>query len=32
MTPHGPDSSTFEKAFNDDLKPVRVADGTMCML
>jgi len=29
MTPHGPDSATFEKASNEELKPVRVADGTM---
>ena len=28
MTPHGPDAQAFEKASNDDLKPVRVADGT----
>jgi homogentisate 1,2-dioxygenase len=32
MTPHGPDSATFEKASNEELKPVRVADGTMGML
>ncbi|CAB4385274.1 unnamed protein product [Rhizophagus irregularis] len=32
MTPHGPDSATFEKASNDDLKPVRVADGTMSFM
>lgn len=29
MTPHGPDFGCFEKASNDDLKPQRVADGTM---
>ena len=28
MTPHGPDAQAFEKASSDDLKPVRVADGT----
>ena len=29
MTPHGPDHDCFEKASKGDLKPVRVADGTM---
>uniref|UniRef100_A0A914QS24 Homogentisate 1,2-dioxygenase n=1 Tax=Panagrolaimus davidi TaxID=227884 RepID=A0A914QS24_9BILA len=29
MTPHGPDFGCFEKASNVDLKPQRVADGTM---
>lgn len=28
MTPHGPDSSCFEAASNEKLKPGRVADGT----
>ena len=28
MTPHGPDAQAFEKASSDDLKPVRVAEGT----
>ncbi len=32
MTPHGPDSVTFEKASSEELKPVRVAEGTMGML
>lgn len=29
MTPHGPDTECFEKASNAELKPERVADGTM---
>lgn len=29
MTPHGPDADCFEKASNCDLKPQRVAEGTM---
>lgn len=29
MTPHGPDADCFEKASNGELKPQRVADGTM---
>lgn len=29
MTPHGPDRDCFEKATEADLKPQRVADGTM---
>ncbi|XP_064628496.1 homogentisate 1,2-dioxygenase-like [Lineus longissimus] len=32
MTPHGPDADCFEKASNCDLKPVRVADGTMAFM
>jgi homogentisate 1,2-dioxygenase len=32
MTPHGPDFGCFEKASNDDLKPQRVADGTMSFM
>ena len=28
MTPHGPDANCFEKASSEDLKPVRVAEGT----
>ena len=28
MTPHGPDAACFEKASSEDLKPVRVAEGT----
>lgn len=32
MTPHGPDKQCFEGASNADLKPVRVADGTMVIL
>uniref|UniRef100_T1K742 Homogentisate 1,2-dioxygenase n=1 Tax=Tetranychus urticae TaxID=32264 RepID=T1K742_TETUR len=32
MTPHGPDHDCFEKASNSDLKPVRVADGTMAFM
>lgn len=29
MTPHGPDAACFEKASTEQLKPTRVADGTM---
>jgi homogentisate 1,2-dioxygenase len=32
MTPHGPDSASFEEASNIELKPVRVAEGSMGML
>ncbi|CAD5119269.1 DgyrCDS7895 [Dimorphilus gyrociliatus] len=32
MTPHGPDSECFNKASTEDLKPVRVADGTMSFM
>ncbi|CAG8438664.1 11267_t:CDS:10 [Dentiscutata heterogama] len=32
MTPHGPDTTTFEKASNEELKPVRVADGSMAFM
>ena len=32
MTPHGPDAECFEKASNAELKPERVADGTMVRL
>ncbi|CAI4222209.1 unnamed protein product [Auanema sp. JU1783] len=32
MTPHGPDYTCFEKASNDELKPARVADGTMSFM
>jgi len=32
MTPHGPDSTTFENASNEELKPVRVAENTMAFM
>ncbi|CAG8579348.1 480_t:CDS:10 [Acaulospora morrowiae] len=32
MTPHGPDAVSFEKASNEELKPVRVADGTQAFM
>ena len=32
MTPHGPDAFAFEKASTEDLKPVRVADGTQVII
>ncbi|XP_063403520.1 homogentisate 1,2-dioxygenase-like isoform X1 [Mytilus trossulus] len=32
MTPHGPDAECFENASNADLKPQRVADGTMAFM
>lgn len=31
-TPHGPDTSAFEQASAAELKPVRVADGTMAFM
>lgn len=32
MTPHGPDTKTFETASNAELKPHRVADGTLAFM
>lgn len=32
MTPHGPDEDCFEKASQVELRPQRVADGTMVSL
>ena len=32
MTPHGPDTKTFEKASSAELKPERVADGTQAFM
>lgn len=32
MTPHGPDAACFEKASEEDLKPVRVAEGTQAFM
>ncbi|KAK6727911.1 hypothetical protein RB195_005524 [Necator americanus] len=32
MTPHGPDVTCFEKASKDELKPQRVAEGTMSFM
>jgi len=32
MTPHGPDAECFKMASNADLKPQRVADGTMAFM
>ena len=32
MSPHGPDAKTFEQASSVELKPVRVADGTMSFM
>ncbi|KAJ7394371.1 hypothetical protein OS493_000178 [Desmophyllum pertusum] len=32
MTPHGPDGECFEKASEGELKPQRVADGTMAFM
>lgn len=29
MTPHGPDADCFENASTEELKPVRIAEGTM---
>lgn len=31
-TPHGPDTSTFEKATKEELKPIRVADNAMAFM
>lgn len=32
MTPHGPDVDCFEKASNCELRPQRIADGTMAFM
>lgn len=32
MTPHGPDADCYDKASTDDLKPCRVAEGTMAFM
>lgn len=32
MAPHGPDRATFDAASNEELKPVRVADGTQAFM
>jgi homogentisate 1,2-dioxygenase len=32
MTPHGPDAVCFDKASNCDLKPGRIAEGTMAFM
>lgn len=32
MTPHGPDADCFEKNCTAELKPERVAEGTMVMM
>lgn len=32
MTPHGPDADCFEKATTADLKPQKIAQGTMAFM
>ena len=32
MTPHGPDAQCFENASTDELKPIRVAEGTLAFM
>lgn len=32
MTPHGPDVKCFESASNADLKPEKIAEGTMAFM
>lgn len=32
MTPHGPDAQCFEQAFNEELKPKKVAEETMAFM
>ncbi|KAH0628690.1 hypothetical protein JD844_010113 [Phrynosoma platyrhinos] len=32
MTPHGPDAECFEKASASNLKPERIAEGTMAFM
>ncbi|XP_064617998.1 homogentisate 1,2-dioxygenase-like [Liolophura sinensis] len=32
MTPHGPDATCFEKASTDELKAVKIAEGTMAFM
>ncbi len=29
MTPHGPDAECFEKAIKDELKPIRIIEGSL---
>ena len=32
MTPHGPDADCFEKAIKDELKPMRIAEGSLAFM
>jgi homogentisate 1,2-dioxygenase len=32
MTPHGPDTDCFEKAIKDELKPMRIAEGSLAFM
>ena len=32
MTPHGPDANCFEKAVAEELKPMRIAEGSMAFM
>jgi homogentisate 1,2-dioxygenase len=32
MTPHGPDADCFEKASKDELKPMRIAEGSLAFM
>ncbi|CAF0922422.1 unnamed protein product [Adineta ricciae] len=32
MTPHGPDTDCFEKAVTDELKPMRIAEGSLAFM
>jgi homogentisate 1,2-dioxygenase len=32
MSAHGPDNTTFEKASNDELKPVKIPDTTLAFM
>ena len=32
MTPHGPDTDCFEKATKDELKPMRIAEGSLAFM
>ncbi|CAF2150385.1 unnamed protein product [Rotaria magnacalcarata] len=32
MTPHGPDADCFEKATKDELKPMRIAEGSLAFM
>ena len=32
MTPHGPDSDCFNKAISEELKPTRIAEGSLAFM
>jgi homogentisate 1,2-dioxygenase len=32
MTPHGPDADCYDKAINDELKPMRISEGSLAFM